>query len=342
MACRQVLAVWPGQTDATYLLGLMAYTYRQPRSRHRPCAAGLRGAARARRLFQRLRRDVPPEGPARRRPSRRRGARSRSAPNSARGMEQSRHRPAGGAEARREPALPRAGAGARAEQRRDAQQSRQYLEAPRPRGGSGKALDARRSGSSPITPRPTAISPICCSTRASTSARRRSARRAIELNPRLADAYINLAAVADRAPQPRRRAAVCSTRCSPSRRCMRARSRREALTLKELDRLDEALEAARRALAAAPESPEPHNALGPSLSGDGPVRAGARGLRPRRRAAGAGAEDAIANRGALFMEFGRKAEALRGHGGGGEEPSPTRRASCSARRTSSASSRAIR
>src|ERR1700722_19257695 len=27
MACRQVLAVWPGQTDAAYLLGLMAYTY---------------------------------------------------------------------------------------------------------------------------------------------------------------------------------------------------------------------------------------------------------------------------------------------------------------------------
>jgi hypothetical protein len=26
MACRQVLAVWPGQMDATYLLGLMAYT----------------------------------------------------------------------------------------------------------------------------------------------------------------------------------------------------------------------------------------------------------------------------------------------------------------------------
>ena len=29
------------------------------------------------------------------------------------------------------------------------------------------------------------------------------ARRAIELNPRLADAYVNLAAVADRAPPPR-------------------------------------------------------------------------------------------------------------------------------------------
>src|SRR5271166_1459452 len=27
MACRQVLAAWPGQADATYLLGLMAYTY---------------------------------------------------------------------------------------------------------------------------------------------------------------------------------------------------------------------------------------------------------------------------------------------------------------------------
>ena len=27
MACQQVLAVWPGQPDATYLLGLMAYTF---------------------------------------------------------------------------------------------------------------------------------------------------------------------------------------------------------------------------------------------------------------------------------------------------------------------------
>ena len=27
MLCRQVLAVWPGQTDATYLVGLMAYTF---------------------------------------------------------------------------------------------------------------------------------------------------------------------------------------------------------------------------------------------------------------------------------------------------------------------------
>jgi tetratricopeptide (TPR) repeat protein len=27
MACRQVLAIWPGQGDASYLLGLMAYTF---------------------------------------------------------------------------------------------------------------------------------------------------------------------------------------------------------------------------------------------------------------------------------------------------------------------------
>jgi hypothetical protein len=27
IACRQVLAVWPGQMDATYLLGLMAYRF---------------------------------------------------------------------------------------------------------------------------------------------------------------------------------------------------------------------------------------------------------------------------------------------------------------------------
>src|SRR5471032_2322754 len=27
MACQQVLAVWPGQSDATHLMGLMAYAY---------------------------------------------------------------------------------------------------------------------------------------------------------------------------------------------------------------------------------------------------------------------------------------------------------------------------
>ena len=75
----------------------------------------------------------------------------------------------------------------------DAQQSRQHAQAPRPRGGSGEALDAPRSRSSPTTPRPTATSPTCCNDQGEYDRAEASARRAIELNPRLADAYVNLA-----------------------------------------------------------------------------------------------------------------------------------------------------
>ena len=136
------------------------------------------------------------------------------------------------------------------------------------------------------------------------------ARRAIELNPRLADAYINLAAVATA----RHRhadalmtldALIAFTPAHP--RALAAR----ALALKELDRLEEALDAARRAALAAPESPEPHNAMGQAYQAMGQFEPA---LAAYDRAAvlpGPAQQDAIANRGALFMEFGRKEEAMK-------------------------------
>ena len=141
MACRQVLAVWPGQADATYLLGLMAYRYRQSRPRHCPLASGLPGAARARRHFQRLRRDVPADAgcsPRAKQAGRRAVA---LAPNFAAAwnnlgiilqdmlkLDESRL------------CLERALA-LDAGQPADAQQSRQHLQAPRACGGGGKALE---------------------------------------------------------------------------------------------------------------------------------------------------------------------------------------------------------
>src|SRR5260370_31275498 len=87
------------------------------------------------------------------------------------------------------------------------------------------------------------------------------ARRAIGVNPRLADAYVNLAGV--ETARHRHRDALRSLDAllafAPTHpRALAAR----ALTLKDLDRLDKAMDSARRAAANAPESPEPHNAIG--------------------------------------------------------------------------------
>ena len=92
----------------------------------------------------------------------------------------------------------------------------------------------------------------------------------------------------------------------------------QALALKELDRLDEALEAARRAALAAPESPEPHNAMGQVFQAMGRFEPALAAYDRAAALPGPAQQDAIANRAALFMEFGRKAEARRGAGGGGE------------------------
>ena len=264
------------------------------------------------------------------------------APNFARRLEQSRHHPAGDAEARRKPALPRAGARARSQQRRDAQQSRQHHEAAWPRGGGGEALDRRAQASSPITPRPTATFPTCSTIRANTTAPSAMARRAIELSPRLADAYINLAGGRDSAPPPRRRARharrAARLRADPPARARGARADAEgARPARRGDGGGQARASRRRRTA-----PKPHNAEGQVYQAMGRFELALAAYDRAAALPGPAQQDAITNRGALFMEFGRQAEARAGLRGGGEDLSPVVPGSCSARRTSSASSRAIR
>jgi tetratricopeptide (TPR) repeat protein len=134
------------------------------------------------------------------------------------------------------------------------------------------------------------------------------ARRAIELNPRLADAYINLAAaytVRHRHADALQVLDALQAFAPGHARALAAR----ALTLKELDRLDEALDAAKRAALAAPEGPEAQNAIGQVFQAMGEFEPALAAYDRAAALPGPAQMDATANRGALFMEFGRKAEA---------------------------------
>jgi tetratricopeptide (TPR) repeat protein len=136
------------------------------------------------------------------------------------------------------------------------------------------------------------------------------ARRAIELNPRLADAYVNLAAVhtvRHRHPDALRVLDALLAFAPGHARALAAR----ALTLKELDRVDEALETAKRAALAAPEGPEAHNAIGQVYQARGEFEPALAAYDRAAALPGPAQMDAIANRGALFMEFGRKEEAMK-------------------------------
>jgi len=135
------------------------------------------------------------------------------------------------------------------------------------------------------------------------------ARRALELNPRLADAYVNFAGVAAA-----RRHYGDALRALDMLLSFQATHLRglaaKALTLKELDRLDEAMECATRAVAIAPEAPESHNAVGQVFQAMGDFD---RALAAYARAAelpGPAQMDAVANRSSLYVEFGRQSEGL--------------------------------
>jgi tetratricopeptide (TPR) repeat protein len=136
------------------------------------------------------------------------------------------------------------------------------------------------------------------------------ARRAIELNPRLTDAYVNLAAahtVRHRHADALRVLDALVSFAPAHARALAAR----ALTLKELDRLDEALEIAKRAALAVPESPEAHNAIGQVYQARGEFELALAAYDRAAALPGPAQMDAIANRGALFTEFGRKEEAIK-------------------------------
>lgn len=134
------------------------------------------------------------------------------------------------------------------------------------------------------------------------------ARRAIELNPQMADAYINLAAIATtryRHAEALRwlDALVAFAPLHPGGLAARA------LALKQLDRLDEAQFSARRAVEASPESAEAHNTLGQVLQALGRLDEALASFERAAALPGLAAESALANRGVLFMEAGRKDEA---------------------------------
>ena len=132
--------------------------------------------------------------------------------------------------------------------------------------------------------------------------------KALELSPRLADAYINLAAVASarhRYPDALGWLDALLSFAPTHGRALAAR----ALTLKELDRLDEAMEAARRALAAAPDTPEAHNAEGQVFQAMGRFEPALRSYDRAITLPGPAQQDAVSNRASLFVEFGKAAEA---------------------------------
>jgi tetratricopeptide (TPR) repeat protein len=134
------------------------------------------------------------------------------------------------------------------------------------------------------------------------------ARRAVELNPRLADAYINLAATYTVRHRHADALQVLDALLAFAPGYARALAAR-ALGLKELDRLDEALGAAKSAALAAPEGPEAHNAIGQVFQAMGEFEPALAAYDRAISLPGPAQMDAIANRGALFVEFGHKAEA---------------------------------
>jgi len=136
----------------------------------------------------------------------------------------------------------------------------------------------------------------------------RMALRAIELNPGLADAYINLAGVqiARHRPADAFRALDALLAFAPTHpRALASK----ALAMKDLERLGEAMDYARRALAAAPETPEAHNAMGQVFQALGEFEPALAAYDRAAALLGPAQMDAIANRAALFTEFGRQDEA---------------------------------
>ena len=136
-----------------------------------------------------------------------------------------------------------------------------------------------------------------------------AALKAIDLNPRLADAYINLSGVAT--ARHRHADALAHLDALVAFAPMHAQAlAARALTLKELDRLEEAMESASRAIAAAPDSSEAHNAEGQIFQAMGRFEPALAAYDRAAALPGPARQDAISNRALLFMEFGKQAEAL--------------------------------
>lgn len=134
------------------------------------------------------------------------------------------------------------------------------------------------------------------------------ARRAIEVNPRLSDAYINAAAVEvarDRYDDALRwiDSLLISVPMHVGGLGVRA------TILRRLGRLDEAAAEARRAVAAAPENGEAQNILGEALQAQDRIDEALAAFDRAAQLPGFGREKALINRGVLLMEQGDRAGA---------------------------------
>ncbi len=135
-----------------------------------------------------------------------------------------------------------------------------------------------------------------------------AAQHAIALNPHLADGYINMAAIETTRLNHAEalRWLESLARFAPNHgEGLSAR----AMALKHVDRLDDALETARQAVAAMPDNAEAHNAMGQILQASGQPEAALQAYERASQLPGGAAESALINRAVLFMEDGRKDEA---------------------------------
>jgi tetratricopeptide (TPR) repeat protein len=131
------------------------------------------------------------------------------------------------------------------------------------------------------------------------------ARRAIELSPQMADAYLNLAGVE-----------VARQRMAEALRWLQALLAFApdharglaalALVLRDLDRLEEALAAAQRAVALSPESADAQVALGRVLQADGQYDAALACFGRAATLPGTAREKALVDQAVLHMCFGHK------------------------------------
>jgi Flp pilus assembly protein TadD len=259
MACRQVLAVWPGQTDATYLLGLMAYTF----GNLDLAIAYVREACRAPRAPAVYFSDF--------------AEMCRQKGLLAEGEEAARRAVA------LQPSLAAAwnNLGIILQEEIKLDESRLALEralALEPNDAQtinnlantfkrlGLAAEAEKRWRAALDLKPDyaeAYSNVAnlYNDQGEFDRAENMARRAIELNPRLADAYVNLAGIETARHRSAETLGALDGLLAFAPTHARALAAK-ALTLMELDRLEEAMDSARRAQAAAPETPEPHNAVG--------------------------------------------------------------------------------
>ena len=296
MACRQVLAVWPGQTDASYLMGLMAYDY----GNLDLAIEHVRQACQSPRAPAIYFSDF--------------GEMCRQAGLLAEGEQAARRAVA------LQPSLAAAwnNLGIILQEALKLDESRASLEralALEPNNPQtlnnlantfkrlGLAAEAEKRWQAALELRPDyaeAFSNLAnlYNDQGEFDRAEAMARRAIELSPRLADAHINLAGIETarhRHPEALRALDAILTFAPAHARALAAK----ALTLKDLDRLEEAMDWAKRAVVVGARSPRIAQRHRPGLSGHGrssnrrsrlmtappPSRSGANGRdrQPRRR-----------------------------------------------------------